>query len=176
MRRHLVGVALTLTVLLAGCGQEKKSAGVASATGGGAAPSASASATTDPEQARKFAQCMRENGVPDFPDPGPDGQFDPSQMRSSGLDMQKLQKGMTACRDLAPNGGQTTQLDAQQQEQLRQFAQCMRDNGVDMPDPDPNSGGFGPNGANLNTADPNFQKGLKACQGKLASIMPGSGK
>jgi hypothetical protein len=176
MRRHLAGVALALTVLLAGCGQQRKGDGVASAAGGGATPSASASATTDPDQARKFAQCMRENGVPDFPDPGPDGQFDPSQMRTSGLDMQKLQKGMSACRDLAPNGGQNTQLDAQQQEQLRQFAQCMRDNGVDMADPDPNGGGLGPGGAGLNTSDPAFQKAMEACQDKLASIIPGSGR
>jgi hypothetical protein len=118
---------------------------------------------------------MRTNGVPDFPDPGPDGQFDPSQMRGSGLDMQKVQKGLTACRALAPNGGQNAQLDPQQQEQARQFAQCMRDNGVDMADPDPNSGGLGMGGANLNTADPQFQKALEACQDKLTSILPGGG-
>ncbi len=27
----------------------------------------------DLENARRMAQCMRDNGVPDFPDPGPDG-------------------------------------------------------------------------------------------------------
>jgi len=27
------------------------------------------------ENARKYAKCMRENGVPEFPDPGPDGYY-----------------------------------------------------------------------------------------------------
>jgi hypothetical protein len=27
------------------------------------------------EQNRVFARCVRENGIPDFPDPGPDGEF-----------------------------------------------------------------------------------------------------
>jgi hypothetical protein len=27
------------------------------------------------EKARQYAKCMRENGAPDFPDPGPDGHF-----------------------------------------------------------------------------------------------------
>lgn len=27
------------------------------------------------EKAREYAKCMRENGAPDFPDPGPDGYF-----------------------------------------------------------------------------------------------------
>jgi len=175
MRRHRIGAALVLTVLLAGCGQADKGDGVASAAGGGATPSASASAAADPQQGRKFADCMRKNGVPDFPDPGPDGQFDPSQMRSSGLDLQKVQKGMTACRDLAPSGGQSVQLDPQQQEQARQFAQCMRDHGVDMADPDPDGGGLGMGVANLRTADPAFQKAMEACQDKLASIGPGGG-
>jgi hypothetical protein len=173
---RLAGAALLLVALLSGCGRDSDDDGVASATGGGSTPSASASAATDPEQARKFAECMRANGVPDFPDPGPDGRFDPGQLTKSGVDLQKIQKGMTVCRPLAPNGGQNTQLDPQQQEQLRQFAQCMRDNGVDMPDPDPNGGGFGPGDANLNTADPNFQKALQACQDKLSSIIPGGGR
>src|SRR4051812_48808544 len=32
---------------------------------------------------------------------------------------------------------------ADREEALRQFAQCMRDHGVQMNDPDPNGGGFG---------------------------------
>jgi hypothetical protein len=184
MRRHrirmaLAGPALALAVaVLAACGDgDTATSEVASVSGGAAAPTASGSAgATDPEQARKFAACMRENGVPDFPDPGPDGQFDMDQFRDSDLDQQKVQAARDACRDLAPNGGQPPQLDAAQQEQLRQFAQCMRDNGVDMPDPDPNSGGFGlgTGGQSFDRDDPAFQKALQACRDKL-TFLPGAG-
>src|SRR5688500_6397165 len=118
-RRAVAGPALALALaVLAGCGGgEATKENVASVGGAGAAPAASASATADPEQGRKFAACMRENGVPDFPDPGPDGRFDMGQFRDADIDRQKLESAQQACRDLAPNGGQRPQLDAAQQEQ-----------------------------------------------------------
>ena len=179
IRLAFAGPALALAVaVLAGCGGgDTAGDDVASVSGAGATPSASASATSDPEQNRKFAACMRENGVPDFPDPGPDGQFDLSQFRDADIDQQKMEAAQTACRDLAPNGGQRPQLDAAQQEQLRQFAQCMRDHGVDMPDPDPDSGGFGmgEGGANFDRNDPTFKKAMEACQDKL-TFLQGAGQ
>jgi len=184
MRRHriraaLAGPALALAVaVLAACGGGDSDANdVASVSDAGATPTASSSAATDPEQSRKFAACMRDNGVPDFPDPGPDGQFDLDQFRDTDLDQQKAQVAMDACRDLAPNGGQPLQLDAAQQEQLRQFAQCMRDNGIDMPDPDPNTGGLGlgTGGQSFDRNDPAFQKAMQACRDKLTFLPQGAG-
>jgi hypothetical protein len=174
LRLVFAGPALALAVaMLAGCGGDDTATNdVASVSGAGATPAASAGATSDPEQGRKFAACMRENGVPDFPDPGPDGQFDMGQFRDANIDRQKLQSAQEACRDVAPNGGERPQLDAAQQEQLRQFAQCMRDNGVDMQDPDPNSGGFGmgDGGAQFDQNDPTFKKAMEACQDKLTFL------
>lgn len=175
LRLVFAGPALALAVaVLAGCGgDDAAKENVASVSGAGATPAASASAaTSDPEQGRKFAACMRENGVPDFPDPGADGQFDISQFRDADIDRQKLQSAQEACRDLAPNGGQRPQMDAAQQEQFRQFAQCMRDNGVDVPDPDPNGGGFGMGNGNqqFDQDDPKFQKAMEACQDKLTFL------
>jgi hypothetical protein len=178
LRLVFAGPALALAVaVLAGCGGgEPAQENVASVSGGGAAPTASASAGADPEQGRKFAACVRENGVPDFPDPGPDGRFDFQQFRDADIDRQKLQSAREACRDLAPNGGQRPQLDAAQQEQFRQFAQCMRDNGVDVPDPDPNGGGFGLGDGNrrFDQDDPKFQKAFEACQDKLTFLGGGN--
>jgi len=184
MRRHRIGVALAgpalalAVAVLAACGDGDTGANdVASVSGAGATPAASGSAAADPEQGRKFAACMRDNGVPDFPDPGPDGQFDLDQFRDTDLDQQKVQAAMDACRDLAPNGGQLLQLDAAQQEQLRQFAQCMRDNGIDMPDPDPNTGGLGlgAGGQSFDRNDPAFQKAMQACRDKLTFLPQGAG-
>jgi hypothetical protein len=166
-------LALALSVL-AGCGGDDTAKDeVASVSTGGATPATSGSAAaSDPEQGRKFAACMREKGVPEFPDPGADGQLDMGQLRDADIDRQKFQQAQEACRDLAPNGGQRPQLDAAQQEQFRQFAQCMRDNGVDMPDPDPNGGGFGmgDGGGSFDQDDPTFSKAMEACQDKLTFL------
>ncbi|GAA0906932.1 hypothetical protein [Virgisporangium aurantiacum] len=174
----LVGPIFALLLgVSAACGGSDTGDDVASASGGGARPSASGSAAADPDQSRKFAQCVRDNGVPDFPDPGPDGQFDFEQLRGQNMDQEQLRKATEACRDVAPNGGRPGQADAAQQEQLRKFAQCMRDNGVDMADPDPNGGGFGGQGGQppFDQNDPKVQKALESCRGELTSVQGGGG-
>jgi hypothetical protein len=179
MRRFLIaGPTLALAaVLAAGCGGEAAGEEVATVQGTQANPSASASpGASDPDQARKFAQCMRDNGVPDFPDPGPDGRFGQGMLGGGGnIDRTKIQSALQACQDLAPNGGERRELNPAQQEQLRQWAQCMRDNGVDVPDPDPNGGLFGNGGLNFDPDDPAFQKAMEACQDKISSFREGAG-
>jgi hypothetical protein len=160
-----------LALALAGCGGAAADGdGVATASGASAVPAATGSpGAADPDQARKYAECMRENGVPNFPDPGPDGRFDLKDFNAGNLDREKIRQAREACRDLAPNGGERPELNPAQQEQLRQWAQCMRDNGVDVPDPDPNGGAFlGLGGAGaLDPDDPAFQKAMEACQDKF---------
>jgi len=62
--------------------------------------------TNDPayiEQMRAFSQCMRDNGLPDFPDPDADG-----QLRGIGHEQQgnsKYQAAIEICRDKLPGGG-----------------------------------------------------------------------
>jgi len=183
MRRQRIAVAVAGSVLalavsaLAGCGGTAAEQNVASASGGGASPAASGSApATDPDQARKFAQCMRENGVPDFPDPNADGQFDPGQFGDATADQDKFRTATQACREFAPNGGVRPQLDPAQQEQLRKWAQCMRDNGIDIPDPDPNgNGSLGLGGdTSFDRNSPAFQKAMEACQDQF-TFLPGIG-
>jgi hypothetical protein len=165
--RICLALATAALALVSGCGGDSDKGGVATVGGGSAAPTASASA--DPDQGRKFAQCMRDNGVPDFPDPGPDG-----QMLGEDFDRKKLAseaglKAYQACRDLSPNGGERTELDPAQQEQLREWAACMRENGIDMPDPNPNTGGFLGLGGELpfDPDDPKFKAAMEACQDKF---------
>ncbi len=55
------------------------------------------------ERARKFAQCVRDNGVPDFPDPDAEGRF-----RGAGHEQQdnpKFRAEEEACRQKLPGGG-----------------------------------------------------------------------
>ena len=60
------------------------------------------------EYALKFAQCIRDNGVKDFPDPTPDGPLiDTSRMPGdpAARSIPGLQAAMQKCRDLAANAG-----------------------------------------------------------------------
>ena len=93
-------------------------------------------------QAVKFAQCMRANGVSQFPDPDASGALTiDGVVNGSSLDPNSatFQQAISACKDLEPPGFMGNTRSAQQQEAALKFAQCMRDNGVpDFPDPTAN--------------------------------------
>jgi hypothetical protein len=121
----------------------------------------------DREQALAFAQCMRENGVPDFPDPDPNGRFSEGE---HDADDPALRAAQEACRDLAPGGEHENLGDPAFVEQMREFSQCMRDNGVpDFPDPDADGRLRGV--AHEQQDDPTFRAAMETCRGKL----PGGG-
>jgi len=93
------------------------------------------------EKAMKFSQCMRDNGVTQFPDPDASGALTiETVVNGSSVDPNSatFQQALTACRDLEPAGFMGQKRTAQQQEAALKFAQCIRDNGVkDFPDPTP---------------------------------------
>ncbi|MFJ4106864.1 hypothetical protein [Oerskovia enterophila] len=95
---------------------------------------------TDAERddlSRKFASCMRDNGV-DMPDPDSSGAV--ALTTESGADMDEMDKAFEACKEFLPNGGEPMKPSPEDLESQREFAKCMRENGIDMPDPDPNGG------------------------------------
>jgi len=60
------------------------------------------------EQARQMAKCMRENGVPNFPDPAPDGGIAiDSNKLGIGPDDPSWKKAEAACSQYMPKGAQT---------------------------------------------------------------------
>ncbi|MEV0274694.1 hypothetical protein AB0H43_38485 [Hamadaea sp. NPDC050747] len=168
MRRLILVAAGALALALTACGSDDGS-GIATAGNGGATPTASASASA--ADMMKFTQCMRENGVPvGDPDPStgrPD--LDPALAGTP-----QFQAALKKCQSLLP-AGLLGSLDANQLEQLRVFAQCMRDHGVDMPDPDPNGGGFGGALGKIDRTSPAFQQAMTACQDKLTAVFPSLG-
>jgi hypothetical protein len=91
------------------------------------------------EQALRFAACMRDNGVKDFPDPDASGELTIDAIANgSSLDTNsaQFQRALTACKDLEPSGFTGQKRTPAQQEAALEFAQCIRDNGVkDFPDP-----------------------------------------
>jgi hypothetical protein len=97
-------------------------------------------ASTNRDKATTFAQCMRDNGVRQFPDPDAsgdmtiDGVVNGSSIDPSGP---AWKRAIAACKNLQPSGftgpGKRT---AKQQSASLVFAQCIREHGVkDFPDP-----------------------------------------
>jgi hypothetical protein len=139
MSGTLLVLPLLLGLAVTGCAGTGSDGEQVATAGGGAAsasPSASVVPVSDEDRQREFAKCMRENGVPDFPDPevGDDGGF---RVRiPGGQNKEQVQAAMEKCRSLMPNGGKEIKLDPEQVEKVRQLARCMRENGVpNFPDP-----------------------------------------
>ncbi|SCL31824.1 hypothetical protein GA0074692_3184 [Micromonospora pallida] len=167
MRRRLTGVLLALPLVvafgLAGCGgADQDGDGVATAGGDGARPTVDAAALSDDERRIRFTRCLREQGL-DVADPAP-GQNGPRFKPGSDVDRTKVQAALQACREFAPNGGQPRQLNADQVEQVRKLARCMRENGVpNFPDPDAD-GRIQPGKADIDRQDPVVRAAFDKCR------------
>src|SRR3982751_506444 len=131
MRRHRIWLAAAVPLLaltLAGCAGHGKKPGIATVRGTGD-PGASPSASVDPQAARlNFARCMREHGV-DMPDPDPDGRVTIA-MSGGPQNKSQLDAAQAACKQYLPNGGTPPSMSPEDIDQMRKFAQCMRDHGV----------------------------------------------
>jgi hypothetical protein len=138
MRKNLrplaaLAVVALVGVISAGCSDASSETGTGSSGGN--------KNGTNHEKAVKFAKCMRDNGVREFPDPPPSGELTIDAIANgSSLDTSTaaFKQAISACKDLEPSGFTGHKRSAQQQENALEFAQCIRDNGVkDFPDPTP---------------------------------------
>ena len=164
-KRQLLAIPALLLALsgLAACGGGSDGSDVASA---GDAKSSAQSTASQPS-AQAFSQCMRDNGVPDYPDWGPDG---PPKGKISPAEAQSpaFQSAMNACKNLVPSDIRKGSESDKDLGTLQKFAQCMRDNG--MPDfPDPKPGSDGPfSGSDVDRGSPAYQKASQACKDELS--------
>ena len=125
----LAARAILVALIIAGCSNSP-------------APTSSDNTTAaNHEKAMKFAQCMRDNGVSQFPDPDASGSLTiENVVNGTSIDPNSstFQQALSACRALEPAGFMGPKRSAEQQAAALKFAQCMRDNGVkDFPDPGP---------------------------------------
>lgn len=157
--------ALVLGLAVAGCGTEDDSDGVASAGGDAESDGADgAEEMDDRDRMLAFAQCLRDNGL-DVDDPAEGEGFD--LMFGPETDRETVDAAMEACREYAPEGGPGS--GPVEDEAMLEFAQCMRDNGVEaFPDPDPDGGGMRitPEIAE----DPDFEAAQEACQDIMGEL------
>ncbi|NUR88099.1 MAG: hypothetical protein HOY71_28770 [Nonomuraea sp.] len=155
MRKALI---VALALLLAGCAQRDADNPITVAIAGGRQPATTAAArqpkpaqSVNPADAQaKLTQCIRQNGIdiPDFGSP------EAANWHYTG-DQATLQKAIKACEQYAkqlPN----PYADPKVKDQLVKFAQCMRKQGIDMPDPPQQNYALNPN-------DPSFKKAMSAC-------------
>jgi hypothetical protein len=155
-----VGVMLALVAFSAvACSKDSPPTAVASIAANGSTPSTSTSSGKGDPVA--FAQCMRTNGVPNFPDPQtgrsvlPKG-LDPNSPAFKAAS-DKCKQFLGADQGSAPPTGDTWAMS----DKLK-YSQCMRANGLPtFPDPDKNGG------LQFDTSiDPNstlFKNAEKAC-------------
>jgi hypothetical protein len=137
-------------------------------------PSAAGSAASKDEMRQaqvKFAECMRENGV-DMPDPQTEGGKTVFKVGGdSGISPEKFETANKACekyqKDLRP---ELTEEDQQKfKEQALAHSRCMREHGIDFPDPTFDAEGGarvrlgGGSGGKLNDEDPKFKAAQEAC-------------
>ena len=178
-------IALALTLVLAACGGGESEAQVASIetteTTGTDTTTTETTPSEDPEEALlAYTRCLREHGV-DIEDPqngrllirpGGGGDGPPTQ-----AELDEFREANEACADLRENlpTPQLSEEDrAEFQDALLAFAKCMRENGVDVPDPEFSEGGgafrMGGDGRGLDPNDPDFQAAREKCEVKLRPL------
>lgn len=139
------------------------------------------------QAALRFAQCMRDHGITDFPDPTTSGSGAQFQINGSpgaaDLDpsSQAFKDASAACQKYLPSGGANRGgPTAEQKQAALRFSQCMRDHGIaDFPDPQFNNGGVGitahagQENSDLDPNSPAFQAAQQACASILGGIKNG---
>ena len=200
MTTRTATLAAALTVLLlavaavaSGCASSSGDDGVAALDGVPASTTGEDDGTQndtetdeDPQEAAlEWAECMREHGI-DVPDPqiDEDGRLEVRPATGMRLDRNgdDFREAREACGSPFGDAGPPQLSEAEReemQETMLEFAKCMREHGVDMPDPDFSGGGgvfrAGGPGSGIDPGSETFQKAQEACQDILEDAMRGGG-
>ena len=175
-----ISIAAALTLLAAACGGSPSGhvAQLGSTTTQTSSPSGGPSSSgSTHDQALAYADCLRTNGVRNWPDPSSSGVFDKSKLtlRHLGLSGSQFRAAQSACRHLLPNGGRPPNQAERQQirAQALRFSQCVRAHGVTS-FPDPDSSGRIPDPARfgIDQGSPQFQAANQACRKYRPPYLP----
>ena len=184
--KYLVGLILTLALVAGACTGDSDLPSIASLETD--PPNPSAESATDADQAADseaamlaFTQCLRDQGI-DVGDPTIDAdgnlQLPPIEFETSDTvtdpdelpDMSEFEEMIAPCEEHLEgvvgsfSPGDTTEIE----DMFLAYAECMRENGIDMPDPDFSSdGGVIDLGA---IGGDNFEAADAACRPLLADL------
>lgn len=137
--------------------------------------------TTDEEQALAFAQCMRDEGI-DFPDPvvNADGSIDflganRDRDRDGFAQDPGFSDAVDTCGSLIEGASFLPEADdfTEREDLFLEVADCLRDNGLDVPDPQfgqNGPGAGGPFGEDFDPDDPDTAVAIEACQDVFAGL------
>lgn len=115
------------------------------------------------DEALAYAQCIRDNGYAEFPDPTPG---DGIKFLIKPGDAPRFQKAAEACRDLAPEGLRDNDVSPEQLDGLVKLAQCVRENGIpNFPDPS-SKGAFDLHELGIGPGDARLEDAMAACRDK----------
>lgn len=186
MRRVLLLPVVLALVATACGGSAGADDGVASLDASAVIDAGATTAAPEPSQEEAllaFTACLRDQGI-DVPDPTMDAAGNLRLARPDtapgdpGFDRETFRAAREACAEhlqdvtLGFRGEDRTEIE----DQLLEFAACVRDNGYDMPDPDfsaePGQGGGGGPFGQIDREDPVFQAAQAAC----ADVLPGIGR
>lgn len=159
-------VLIAMVALLSACGSSAPAKTSAGGSGGN-------NTAANVDEAVKFAECMRDNGVSDFPDPDASGQFVYGIKAGSSLDPRTTawKQAISACNNLEPPGLIPTTFTSQQIVARLKFAQCIRTNGVpDFPDPSDHGPLINVKNAQSN---PQLQSAIQKCRAFLPTASGG---
>jgi hypothetical protein len=162
--------------------------GLALAACGGDDPDPSADRNSNARQEREaaltYARCMRGQGI-GMPDPqfGEDGtimQPGPEE----AVDSDEMEAARRACRRYRPGGGRApSEGEREEQREMLEravaYAECMREEGIDIPDPQTDEDGKNliSGGAELDRDDPDFSEAVETCRSKVSGLpaaLPGA--
>ena len=153
-----IALAAALPIAIGACSNSgSPSSDPASSAQGGSGSTSS----TGQSGVAKFALCMRQNGVTNFPDPS-NGHF---VMGSNIQSNPHFNSAIQACQHLLGASGTNSGASGSQQAQLS-FAHCMQTSGVpSFPDPSSNGAIVAPQGVDRNSAT--YQNAFSKCKSKL---------
>lgn len=192
--KRFIGPVLALMLVLAACGSGTDTTdGVASLEDTTATTTVTTVAEVSQEEAViVLVECLRDQGI-DISDAevGADGNVDLRslfrQAEEGQFDREEMQAALDLCEDelAAVTVGFTRDFDLTEiQDQLVVWAQCMRDNGYQMDDPDlssfgqpggGNGGGSGGPFGDIDPEDPDFISANEACEDVRPGFGPGGG-
>jgi hypothetical protein len=178
-RAGLLVSAVGVALLTSAC-----SSAAGNSTEAGTSPSSITSATSSPsassgtssssagsstyQQAVAYAQCMRQHGVPNFPDPLPNGGFGLSSSVTGGTDGQvspQYHAAANDCASLSPTGPVSHQRQDKALSQLLKVSACMRSHGYkNFPDPTFSNEGIVLHIVGFDRNSPQFQSAWQTCQ------------